>query len=152
REGVGRAAGWAGEPSGEEHGAGHDRHIEAGGGAIEDDLPEDPDHERESEEAPGGHPAVRSFHGRGTAFVARLWRNRSGGTAEGPATSAGCRGASIRAPGDHGGRSMGANRTSLILASLLILSIVALVGCASGGAARLSTVGNPVPPGDAEAY
>jgi hypothetical protein len=47
---------------------------------------------------------------------------------------------------------MRANRTSLILASLLILSIVALVGCASGGAARLSTVGNPVPPGDAEAY
>jgi uncharacterized protein DUF4349 len=47
---------------------------------------------------------------------------------------------------------MRANRTSLILASLLILSIVALVGCASGGAATLSTVGNPVPPGDAEAY
>ena len=48
---------------------------------------------------------------------------------------------------------MRANRTSTRPgASLLVLSIVALVGCASGGAARLSTVGNPVPPGDAEAF
>ena len=46
---------------------------------------------------------------------------------------------------------MRANRTSLTLTSLLILSIVAIVGCASGGAASRSTVGNPIP-GDAEAY
>ena len=46
---------------------------------------------------------------------------------------------------------MRANRTSLTLISLLILSIVAIVGCASGGAASRSTVGNPIP-GDAEAY
>lgn len=46
---------------------------------------------------------------------------------------------------------MRANRTSLILGSLLVLSIVALVGCASGGAS-LSTVGNAIPPGEAQAY
>jgi Domain of unknown function (DUF4349) len=47
---------------------------------------------------------------------------------------------------------MRANRTSLILGSLLTLSIVALVGCASGGAASLSAVGNAIPPGEAEGY
>ena len=45
---------------------------------------------------------------------------------------------------------MRANRTSLILGSLLALSIVTLVGCASAGGA--STVGNPVPPGQGIGY
>lgn len=44
---------------------------------------------------------------------------------------------------------MRANRTSLILGSLLALSIVTLVGCASGGAA---SVANPVPPGDGAGF
>ena len=45
---------------------------------------------------------------------------------------------------------MRANRTSLILGSLLALSIVTLVGCASGGGA--ATVGNAVPPGQGIGY
>lgn len=45
---------------------------------------------------------------------------------------------------------MRANRTSLILGSLLALSIVSLVGCASAGGA--ATVGNAVPPDDATGY
>lgn len=44
---------------------------------------------------------------------------------------------------------MRANRTSLILGSLLALSISTLVGCASGGAA---SVANPVPPGVGAGY
>ena len=45
---------------------------------------------------------------------------------------------------------MRANRTSLFLGSLLILTAAILVGCASGGGATLSTVGNAV--GEPQAY
>lgn len=45
---------------------------------------------------------------------------------------------------------MRANRTSLIIGPILLLTAVILAGCASGGGAVLSTVGNAVgdPPGD----
>jgi uncharacterized protein DUF4349 len=49
---------------------------------------------------------------------------------------------------------MRANRTSITLTFLLILTAVALVGCASAGGAASGpqTVGNAVPPNDSEAY
>jgi uncharacterized protein DUF4349 len=47
---------------------------------------------------------------------------------------------------------MRANRVSVTVGLLLTVSLI-LIGCASaGGAARLSTVGNAIPPGDATGY
>jgi hypothetical protein len=43
---------------------------------------------------------------------------------------------------------MRANRRSLIIGSILFLTAMIVLGCAAGGAATLSTVGNAIPPGD----
>ena len=43
---------------------------------------------------------------------------------------------------------MRANRTSLMIGSILVVTAVILAGCAAGGGATLSTVGNAIPPGD----
>jgi hypothetical protein len=52
--------------------------------------------------------------------------------------------ATIKAAGRHGGRAMRANRSWITLGSVLLLSLLAIVGCASGGGTILSTVGSGV--------